>query len=259
MRRTGSIALREFRDMFESPGGYLVIGIFWLVAGLLLVSLLFQYREASIQLAQSGRLQSRPYGLHINDLVIRPLFHTLGSILIFFVPLLTMRSFAEERRTGGLELLCSLPVRGWELLIGKYLGACLSLLACLSILVVHLVVLGLVSAPDWPATVTSLLGLLLLGALFVSIGILLSVLSRSQVEAAVLSLGVLLAFVVGPDTLHPRGTQSEAWLRAISVLARFEDFTVGILDGGHVLFFVGFSLLALSAAMRALDLVRWQG
>jgi ABC-2 type transport system permease protein len=259
LRATTRVASREVRGMFESPGGYVVLGTFWLVAGLLLVSLLFRYREAGIQLAQSGQLRTGAVGLHINDYVIRPLLYNLGSVLIFFVPLLTMKTLAEERRTGSLELMLSQPLRGGELVLGKYLGALGALGLCLAVLLVHGLVLGLVSRPDWGATLGGLLGLLLLGSFFTSIGVLLSVLSRSQVEAAVLSLGTLLAFVIGPDALTPSKGGESSVLQFFSVLGRFEDFTRGVLDLGHVAFFVGATLVVLAAALRALDLVRWQG
>jgi len=252
------IATREGRAIVGSPAGTLIVGTFWLVAGLLLITLLWRFRDGLFQVARST-LQTEPQGLHINDWVIRPLLYNVGTVLIFFVPLLTMRSFAEERRSGNLELLMSQPIRGAELLLGKSFGVGLSLLACLSVFLIHGVVLALVSTPDWPATAVGFLGLTLLGLLFVSVGVFLSVLSRSQVEAAVLSLGGLLLLVVGPNsvTTGPRWVQETAAF--FSVLGRFEDFTRGILDFGHVAFFLGVSFILLAMALRGLDLVRWQG
>jgi len=261
MRRSAawSIARREVRALFESPGGYLILGTFWLVAGMLLLSLLFQYREESLRLAQGGQVRSGPAGIHVNDAVVQPLLLNLGSILAFFVPLLTMRTFAEERRSGSLELLLSQPVRGVDVLAGKTLGALASLGICLSILLVHAVVLLLVSSPDWPALLAGLVGLLLLGLLFTAAGVLLSVLSRSQVEAAVLTLGGLLAATIGPGAARPGSPAGEAIVGFLSIMGRFEEFTRGLLDLGNVAFFVGATLLLLAAGLRALDLVRWQG
>ena len=100
----------------------------------------------------------------------------------------------------------------------------------------------------------------LMGTLFTAVGILLSVVSRSQVEAALLSLGVLLFFfIIGPETMQSSAGWSAHVVDAFSVLARFDDFTRGILDLGHVAFFSGLTLLVLAAALRCLDLVRWQG
>lgn len=257
--RSLRIAGREIRSLFSYPGGYFVVATFWLMAGLVLVSLLFRYREASLQLAQASGLRTAPVGLHINDFVIRPFLYNLGTLFLFFVPLLTMRGISEERRTGSLELMLSQPLRGGELLLGKYLGALGSLGICLLVLVPHAIVLSRVSTPDWPAALAGLVGVVLLGAMFCGLGTLVSVLSRSQIEAGVLSLGVLLIFALGPQAIQPAGPTSASILEYFTVMLRFEDFARGILDLGHVAFFVGSILVILSAALRSLDLVRWQG
>lgn len=259
LSRVRAIAEREARSTVLSPSGALIVGTFWAVAGLLLISLLFRYRDGVIHLAQTSGLQTAPVGLHINEWVIRLLVQNLGTVLVFFVPLLTMRTFAEERRSGNLELLMSQPIRGAELLLGKYLGGQLALLACLAVLLPHAIVLEVVSAPDWRWSATALLGLLLLGLLFGAVGILLSVLSRTQVEAAVLSLGALLLLAMGSGSLAGGEGWGAELGRFISVLGRFEDFTRGVLDLGHVAFFLGSTLLVLALALRSLDLVRWQG
>ncbi len=257
--RSLQIAGREIRSLFSYPGGYFVVGTFWAMAGLMLVSLLFRYREASMHLAQTGGLRAAPIGLHINDLVIRPFLYNLGTLFLLFVPLLTMRGISEERRTGSLELLLSQPLRGGELLLGKYLGALASLGICLLVLVPHAVVLAWVSTPDWPATLAGLVGVVLLGSLFCAVGTLVSVLSRSQIEAGVLSLGVLLIFALGPQAIQPGSPAAASVLEFFTVMLRFEDFARGILDLGHVGFFMGAVMLILAVALRSLDLVRWQG
>ena len=197
--------------------------------------------------------------MHINDAVVRPFLLNLGSILVFFVPLLTMRSFAEERRTGGLELLLSQPLHGVEALLGKFLGAALALGACLAILVPQGAALALVSRPDWAAAGAGVLGLIGLGTVFLAIGVLVSVLSRSQVEAAVLGLGTLLAIVIGPGAIRPSGPRSEAVVEFLSIMTRFQDFTRGVIDPAHLLFLGGLTFVVLALALRCLDLVRWQG
>jgi ABC-2 type transport system permease protein len=253
------LARRELRALFDAAGGPLVVGIFWLVSSFILVAHLYQFRAQILEIAQSGRVRTGPLGVHINDAVVRPFLLNLGSILVFFVPLLTMRSFAEERRSGGLELLLSQPLRGVDALLGKFLGAALSLAACLVILLPQGVALAFVSRPDWGAALAGVLGLLCLSTLFLSVGILVSVLSRSQVEAAVLGLGTLLAVVIGPGAIRPSGPRGEAFVEFISIMTRFQDFTRGVVDPAHLLFFGGLTLIVLAVALRCLDLVRWQG
>ena len=258
--RSLRIAGREARGLLWSTGGGLVVGTFWAATGLIFVLMLFQFERGLRLAAQQSGLQTGPVGIHINDWVVSQTFNLTGGVLfIFFIPLLTMRSFAEERRTGNLELLMSQPITGGELLLGKLGGTFLALVSCLSIFLVYGVVLGVVSSPDWSACLVGALGLLLLGLLFTSIGTLLSVLTRSPIEAAVLTLGVLLLIITGPSMM----SNGPEWIRGIadfvSVEGRFRDFTSGILDLSHVAFFLGTSLLLTAAALRGLDVVRWQG
>ena len=253
------IARREVRALFDAPGGFFIIGVFWLLAGMQLLILLYLFRDQTLRVAQAGASGAATQGVHVNDAVVQPLLTVFGLLVVFYVPLVTMRSFAEERRNGSLELLLSQPLRGVDVVMGKALGAALSLGLCLSILVVHALVLAWVSVPDWGAAATGLLGLVLLSGFLLSMGIFISVVSRSQVEAAVLSLGAMLALAIGPSALHPRGGAAESLLAFVSVMTRFEAFTYGALDLGHIVFFLGGSLLFLGLALRSLDLVRWQG
>jgi ABC-2 type transport system permease protein len=253
------IARREGGAFFASPVGWTVCAVFYLVAGLVFVGLLLRTRQTMLSMAQSANLQASPVGLHVNDWVIRPYLYNLGSVLLFFIPLLTMRSFAEERRSGSLELLLSFPLRGHELVLGKFLGACLCLLALLSVVPIHAAVLAIASRPDWGAALVGFLGLLLLGVFMLSLGILISALSQSQVEAGVLTLGILLLLGLGPGVAEAASPGLARFLGAVAVLGRFEDFTRGVLDLRHVAFLCGGSLLALALTLRCLDLLRWRG
>ncbi len=254
------IAAREAQGLLWSPSGALIVGSFWVSAGLIFMLVLSRFREALILTARQPNLQAGPAGLHINDWVIAETFnYTGGVLLILFVPLLTMRSFAEERRTGNLELLMSQPLSGSDLLIGKVGGAFLALIGCFSIFLIQAGILAWITTPDWPAALVGLLGLTLTGFLFVSFGTLVSILTRSPIEAAVLSMGGLLILLTGPNMV----SSAPRWLRDaiefLSVESRFRTLTSGILDMGDVAFLLGASLILLAVALRGLDLVRWQG
>jgi ABC-2 type transport system permease protein len=259
-RRARAIATREIRSFFASPIGWTVLAVFCLVAGLIFVGLLIRTRQAAITLAQtSGGRAGAPAGLHVSDWVVRPYLFNLGSVLLFFIPLLTMRSFAEERRAGSLELLFSLPVRGVDLTLGKFGGAALSMLSLLAIVPIHTGILATISRPDWPAALAGFLGLILLGCFMTAVGLLISALSQSQVEAGVLTLGLLLLLGLGPGVAEAVSPAAARALGFLAVLSRFEDFTRGVIDLRHVAFFVGGTILALALTLRSLDLLRWRG
>jgi len=258
-RRAWVLAMREVRGFFASPVGWSIAAVFSLVAGLIFVGLLIRYRQAALSLAQSAQVRTGDVGLHVNDWVMRPYLYNLGSVLLFFIPLLTMRSVAEERRSGSLELLLSLPLRGSDLVLGKLLGSLCCLLALLLVVPLHGLVLAFLTTPDWGAAAAGGLGLLLLGLFMVSLGILISALSQSQVEAGVLTLGVLLLLGLGPSVTEAVSPAIARALGYVAVLTRFEDFTRGVIDLRHVAFFLGGTALWLALALRSLDLLRWRG
>jgi ABC-2 type transport system permease protein len=257
--RIRALAVREYRAFFGSPVGWTVSAVFALVAGLVFVGLLIRYRDGAISLSQSGQVRPGEIGLHVNDWVVRPYLYNLGSILLFFAPLLTMRSMAEERRSGSMDLLLSLPVRGQDLILGKFLGSSFTLLSLLAIVPIHASILSFASTPDWGAAVVGLLGIVLLGLFMVALGVLISSLSQSQLEAGVLTLGVLLLLGLGPSVAESFSPGLARALGFIAVLGRFEDFTRGVVDLRHVVFFLGAILLMLALAVRSVDLLRWRG
>ncbi len=230
LSRARAIAAREYRSFFGSPVGWTVSAVFSLVAGLIFVGLLIRFRDSAISLSRAGQLRPGEVGLHVNDWIVRPYLYNLGSVLLFFVPLLTMRSMAEERRSGSLDLLLSLPVRGQDLILGKFFGASLTLLSLLAIVPIHGTILSLASTPDWGAAVAGLLGMVLIGLFMVALGVLISSLSQSQIEAGVLTLGVLLLLGLGPSVAESVSPGLARALGFVAVLGRFEDFTRGIID-----------------------------
>ncbi len=257
--RARALAVREVRGFFASPVGWTILAVFSLIAGLIFVGLLIRYRQAALSLAQGSGIRSGEVGLHVNDWVVRPYLYNLGSVLLFFVPLLTMRSLAEERRAGSLDLLFSLPLRGQDLIVGKFLGASLTMALLLCIVPVHGLILAAVSAPDWGAAAAGGLGLLLLGLFMVALGILLSTLAQSQVEAGVATLGLLLLFGLGPGVAESASPVLARLLSFTAILMRFEDFARGVIDLRHVAFLLGGTVLCLALALRAVDLLRWRG
>lgn len=258
-QRAFRLATREFRSFLTSPVGWTIVAVFFLLAGVILVGLLFGYRQDALKLAQSPQVRAGDMGLHVSDWVVRPYLNYVGSLLLVFIPLLTMRSIAEERRARSLELLFSFPLRGQDLIAGKFLGSLFSLATLLCVLPIHGVVLGAISRPDWGAALVGVLGLFLLGTFVVSLGILISSLSQTQIEAAVLTLGVLLLLGLGPGVAQAGSPGLARVIGFVAVLDRFEVFTRGVISLEHVAFFCGGTILWLALALRSLDLLRWRG
>ncbi len=256
---TGRITLREVRAYFASPVGWTTAASFFMIAGLIFVALLFRYRQAILSLAQSSQLQTGGIGLHVNDYVVRQYFTNIGSMFLFFVPLLTMRTLAEEKRSGSLELLLSFPLRGQDVLVGKFFGTATIFLLLLSVVPLHGLILASISTPDWSAALVGLLGLVLLGLFMLSLGILVSSLAQSQLEAGVVTLGLLLLLGLGPNVLEAVSPSLAHLFSFAAILTRYETFARGLLDLEHVAFFLGGTFLWLALALRSIDLLRWRG
>jgi ABC-2 type transport system permease protein len=228
---------------------YVVTTVFLLIGGFFFYTMLSYFSRLSFQFMQYGYSEEQ---LNINDMVIRPLYMNLSLILLMVIPMITMRLLAEERRSGTAELLFTSPVTAWHVVGGKFLGA-LGLVAVLAILtcVYPLVVLMVGDVDPGPAA-SAVAGLFLMGAGFVAWGVLASAASESQIVAAVTSFGfLLLLWVVSWAGSITEGSLASV-LNYLSVMAHYEEFTKGILDTSHLVFFACLTFFPLFVAAQLL-------
>jgi ABC-2 type transport system permease protein len=197
--------------------------------------------------------------LNIADSVMRPLFNNMAVVFLFLVPMLTMRLFAEEKRSGTMELLLTYPVRDSEVLAGKFLaaGALYAILLTLTLLYPGLV--AYFARVEWGPMLTSYLGLLLIGATFLAVGLLISSLTENQIVAGFGTFGVLLAlWVVGWGADSAGGTLRTV-LQYLSVIDHLDSFTRGLVDTKDVVYYASIMVLALYLTLRSLESKRWRG
>jgi ABC-2 type transport system permease protein len=187
--------------------------------------------------------------------VVTPYLLNAAALLVFVVPFLTMRSFAEEKRSRSLEVLVSYPLSAWQIVAGKFLGVYAFCLLMLVISLGHLALLTRVSNPEVPALLVGLLGLLLLAAALVAMGLFVSSLTTGQVEAAVLTLGLFLVLVMAGELAGP-GTGG---LRAISPLGLYQPFGRGMLPWDGLLALAAAAVFFTALTLRGVDLLKWRG
>jgi len=247
---------KEMRLYFTSPIAWVILTIFLFIAGYFFYNIFAYYTLASMQSSMNPQMGRE---LNVTDSVLRPLFSNVSVVLLLLMPLVTMRLFAEERRSGTIELLLTYPVRDGAVLAGKYLAA-LGLYALM--LAFTLVYPGIVlyfARLEWGPLATGYLGLLLMGATFIAVGILASSLTENQIVAAIGTFGALLMFwVVGWSAEYVGG----AWGRVLShlsILDHFDTFARGILDTKDVIYYLNFTLVALFLTHRSLEARRWKG
>lgn len=250
------IMKKELRLYFTSPIAYVVIAIFLLLAGYFFYSIFAFYTMASMQSAMNPQMAG---SLNVTDSVMRPLFQNMSIILLLLMPLVTMRLFAEERRSGTIELLLTYPVRDGAVLLGKYFAAFVLYAVMIALTLLYPAIVLYFARPEWGPLLTGYVGLLLMGAMFLAIGCLASSLTENQIVAAVTTFGILLLFwVVGWSADYAGGALGKL-LTHLSVLEHNDSFAKGVFDTKDVIYFVDVTLVGLFLTLRAVEARRWRG
>ena len=252
-----AIYKKELRLYFTSPVAYIVLTIFLLIAGLFFSAIFQGFARASMQMALQQQMGGRD--LNVTDNVIRPLFGNMSVILLLLMPLVTMRLFAEERRSGTIELLLTYPVRDGAVLAAKYLAALVLYAIMIGLTLLYPGIVVYFARLEWGPVLTGYLGLLLMGATFIAVGVFASSLTENQIVAAITTFGALLIFwILGWSADYAGGTAGRV-LQFLSILEHNDSFSKGVLDTKDVLYYVNFTVLALFLTSRSLEARRWKG
>lgn len=254
MKNILTICQKEIKSYFVSPIAYALMAIYAIVSGF------FSYVAVGYFLDRSiGAMAGRGGPMDVNEWVIRPVIMNVGVISLFLIPMITMRLFAEEKRSGTLELLITSPVRDYEIVVGKWLGALAMYTCILALTAVNLSVLFLFGSPDWRPIATGFAGMLLQGGCLLSVGTFISNTTKNQIMAGAMTFGVsLLMWTFDWFT----GFKSDAWAKVLAYLsltAHFESFSKGVIDSKDVIFYVSVIVLGLFLTTRSLESLRWRG
>jgi ABC-2 type transport system permease protein len=248
-----AIVRKDWRGYFSSPIGYVVVGMYAVIFGYFYTVGLSWFIQASMQSAGGGA------PMNVNQQMIRYVFLNSTVIFLFVVPLLTMRTYAEEKRSGTIELLMTSPITDFQIIIGKFLGAMSLYGAMLAVTLVHMAVLFRFGHPEWKPIVTGYLGLLLLGGCCVSVGLFFSSLTKNQIVAGMFTFIVLLFFWVIDWSASFTGPTMGRLASYLSLTGHIEDFLRGIVDTEHVVYYLSFITFGLFLTAKAVDSERWRG
>ena len=231
-----AIIKRELSSYFNSAIGYIVLAVFTFFSGL------FFYM----------------YCLMSNTTSMSYVFLSMLMIVLLVIPIITMRSFSEERKQKTDQALLTAPVSLTEMVLGKFLGAFLLYCICNAVYLIYIVILACYASPDWAVFLTTMLGMLLMGGALIAIDLFISTLTESQVIAAVISIGVgLLIYML--DSLS--NLISAEWftsiLHNISFDAHFTNFINGIINLPSVVFFLSVIAIFLFLCVRVFEKRRW--
>jgi ABC-2 type transport system permease protein len=249
-----AIAQKELRGYFATPIGYIVIGMFALLWGWFYYVMLMIFNQQSLQL---GGLEGG--NVDINSQLIRPLFLNASVILLFVLPLVTMRIYSEEKRSGTIELLLTSPLTDAQIIIGKFLGALTLYAAMLAITAIHVGLLFSYGNPEWRVVVIGYLGLLLMGGCFISVGLLISSMTKNQIVSGMVTFAVFLMLWVINWPASFVGPNMQNILNYLSITDHFDDFTKGVLDTKHLVYYFSVMAFGLFLTARSVDTERWKG
>jgi ABC-2 type transport system permease protein len=250
-----AIAQKELRSYFSTPIAYIVIGFFALLFGYFFYAMLIIFNQQSQQLGGFGGGGN----VDINAQLIRPLFLNASVILLFVLPLITMRTYSEEKRSGTIELLLTSPVTDVEIIVGKFLGAMTLYAAMLGITLIHMVLLFAWGNPEPKVVLTGYVGLLLMGGCFISVGLLISSLTKNQIVSGMITFAVFLLLWVINWIASFTGPTTQSVLNYLSITDHFDDFTRGILDTKHLVYYFSVMSFGLFLTARSVDTERWKG
>lgn len=257
MRMTLLIAGRELRSFFVSPVAYVVLTGFLLVTGWFFFNLLFRFHHLVTLHSSLQNLQGLQ-GLNLNEHVIAPLLHNLAIMLVIMVPVITMRSLAEEKSNGTYELLLTSPLTVPQIVIGKFIG-CLTFVGFMLLVTgIYPTLLLLYGDPEVGVLVAGYLGLYLLATVFVSVGLFTSSLTENQIIAAVLCFVIVLLLYALSWPVETLGPGLGEILSYLSVLEHFSAMVKGLIDTQSIVYFLSLALLSLFLAHRSVEASRWR-
>src|SRR6202171_221548 len=248
------ICHKELRSYFASPVAWLLLTMFALIFGYFFWVVLGIFVVQGLEMQMRG--QSMP--MNLNEQIIRPLLSNVSVIGLFFIPMITMRLFAEEKRQGTIELLATSPIRDVEIIVGKWIAA-MSLYACLLLFTaLNFAFLFRYGNPDWKPLAIGYLGLLLQAGGLLAIGTFISTLTKNQIVAGAAPFGVCLMLWI---LKWVSGYETAAWARVMaycSVITHFESFAKGVLDMKDAVFYVSVIFFGLFLTSRSMESLRWR-
>jgi ABC-2 type transport system permease protein len=257
MRNILAIAQKELKSYFASPVAYIIMGCWSLLYGWFFFNILNFFVRQSMQM---GQFMQGPSAVNVNQQMIRPLVaQNLPILVLFLLPAVTMRTYAEEKRSGTIELLLTSPLTDVQIILGKFFGAMGLYAVLLGITLIHVGMLFLFGRPEWKPIVTTYLGLLLMGGCFVSVGLFISSLTKNQIVAFVATFAVFLMLWVITWIGSFSGPTFDKLTEYLSIINHFDDFGKGVLDTTHVIYYLSFITFGLFLTAKSVDSERWRG
>lgn len=230
------LAKKEFRSYFDSPVAYVVITLFLLISGWQFSTALFLNNTADL----------------------RTLFSIIRFILLFFIPALSMRLISEEKRLGTIELLMTLPIKDWQLVLGKFVAAYLLVIVTILLTLIHYITISSLGEPDFGAAMGGYIGLILVVGVYLSIGIFTSSLTENQIVAFIVSFVIIFALFIIDKVIIFFPAFVANLLEYLSIDYHFNNVARGVVDSRNLIYYFSMMFLFLFLAVQSLESRKWK-
>lgn len=256
-----AIYRRELQSYFASPFAYLIAAVFWLLSGFFFIAILLDGQQGLIaQAALRDQLGITDPPIDVAYQFLNFFLGVLGSLSLFVLPMLSMGLYSEERKRGTLELLATSPITNWVVALGKLLGVVTFFISMvLPLLVYQSIALGAADPPIRPgAMILGNMGLILMAAAILSLGMFISSLTDSTILAAILTFAlILLLWVIDLVATSIGGPVGDA-LTHLSLIRNYNNLIQGILDSGSLILFISYIVLGVFLTAQSIEALRFQ-
>ncbi len=230
------LARKELVSALNTPATYVICVLFLVTTGWLFAVPLFQFRQSTLE----------------------TFYRPIPLLFLFLVPALTMRSFSEEFKAGTIEYLATLPIKDYEIVLGKFLGSLAWLLIMIAFTLVYPITLLIVGRPDIGHLIATYISVISLGAFFTAIGLWASALTRNQVVAFIVSFFVCFTLYLVDHIARFVPTVISPWVATLGVNTHFESLSRGVIDSRDLLYWASGTIFFLSACLAVLNSRRWR-
>jgi ABC-2 type transport system permease protein len=230
------ISRREIRTYFNSPVAYIVVPVFLVITGYLFFTQLFLEKQADM----------------------RGFFNIMPMMFVFLIPAITMRLLADEKSSGTLELLITMPVRDWEVVVGKFLAAMALLCTAIGLTLVFAITVKSLGPLDRGPTIGGYLGLVLMGGAYVSIGVMASSLTRNSIVSFIVAFAISFTLYLLGRLIQFLPQALQRLVAYLSIDGHFENIGRGVIDTRDIIYYLSVMGVCLLMATLSLESRRWR-
>jgi len=254
MRNVLAVAGKELRAYFHSPIAYLVMALFAVLCGFFFYNYTAAFVVQTFRMMATGQMAPN---VSINEYIIRPLFEgVLTVVLLLLIPLVTMRLFAEEKRSGTIELLLTSPLTDLQIILGKFLGA-LALYGVLMLLsFLYIGLLFLYGNPNAKPLLADALGLFLFGGALLSLGMWISTMTKNQIIAGVVAFALFLLLYVFDWVNSYSSSNAGRVMSYMALTTHFDNFAKGVIDSSDVVYYLSVIVVGIFLTARSVEALK---